>query len=132
MQAPVSPTPGSCGLSDHPCRKAIEGGGQLADILAGMPEIVEALGSVDAIRHHCDPANYLGLSGQMVDRALGVAAQMKHRRCDTRPADDIAEVGHRNFVGLHALSDPTKCALSRVLNGQPAHAVCCCSGARTS
>ena len=55
------------------CRKAIEGGGQLADILAGMPEIVEALGSVDAIRHHCDPANYLGLSGQMVDRALGVA-----------------------------------------------------------
>ena len=43
MQAPVSPTPGSCGLSDHPCRKAIEGGGQLADILAGMPEIAEAL-----------------------------------------------------------------------------------------
>jgi 3-carboxy-cis,cis-muconate cycloisomerase len=61
------------------CRKAIEGGGQLADILAGMPEIVEALGSVDAIRHHCDPANYLGLSGQMVDRALGVAARMKHK-----------------------------------------------------
>jgi 3-carboxy-cis,cis-muconate cycloisomerase len=59
------------------CRKAIEGGGQLADILAEMPEIVEALGSVDAIRHHCDPANYLGLSGQMVDRALGVAAPMK-------------------------------------------------------
>ena len=43
MQAPVPPTPGSCGLSDHPCRKAIEGGGQLADILAGMPEIAEAL-----------------------------------------------------------------------------------------
>ncbi len=61
------------------CRKAIEGGGQLADILAGMPEIVEALGSVDAIHHHCDPANYLGLSGQMVDRALGVAAQMKQK-----------------------------------------------------
>ena len=59
------------------CRKAIEGGGQLADILTEMPEIVEALGSVDAIRHHCDPANYLGLSGQMVDRALGVAAPMK-------------------------------------------------------
>ena len=61
------------------CRKAIEGAGQLADILADMPEIVEALGSVDAIRHHCDPANYLGLSGQMVDRALGAAAQMKHK-----------------------------------------------------
>ena len=53
------------------CRKAIEGNGHLADILADMPEIVEALGSVDAIRRHCDPANYLGLSGQMVDRVLG-------------------------------------------------------------
>jgi 3-carboxy-cis,cis-muconate cycloisomerase len=53
------------------CRKAIEGDGHLADILAGVPEIVEALGSVEAIRRHCDPANYLGLSGQMVDRVLG-------------------------------------------------------------
>ena len=52
------------------CRKAIEGGGDLADILAGMPEIIEALGSADAIRKHCDPANYLGLSGKMVDRVL--------------------------------------------------------------
>ncbi|WP_315835007.1 adenylosuccinate lyase family protein [Bradyrhizobium prioriisuperbiae] len=56
------------------CRKAIEGGGQLADILAGVPEIVDALGSVAAIRRHCDPANYLGLSGQMVDRALQISA----------------------------------------------------------
>ncbi|MEA3073998.1 MAG: 3-carboxy-cis,cis-muconate cycloisomerase [Alphaproteobacteria bacterium] len=56
------------------CRKAIEGGGQLADILAKMPEIVDALGGVDAIRHHCDPANYLGLSGEMVDRVLRTAA----------------------------------------------------------
>jgi 3-carboxy-cis,cis-muconate cycloisomerase len=53
------------------CRKAIEGNGDLADILAGVPEIVDALGSIDAIRRHCDPANYLGLSGQMVDRVLG-------------------------------------------------------------
>jgi 3-carboxy-cis,cis-muconate cycloisomerase len=53
------------------CREAIEGNGQLADILAGMPEIVEALGGVDAIRRHCDPSNYLGLSGEMVDRVLG-------------------------------------------------------------
>jgi 3-carboxy-cis,cis-muconate cycloisomerase len=53
------------------CFEAIEGNGHLADILAGVPEIVEALGGVDSIRHHCDPANYLGLSGQMVDRMLG-------------------------------------------------------------
>lgn len=59
------------------CRKAIEGNGHLADILAGMPEIIEALGSVDAIRRHCDPANYLGLSGQMVDRVLGARMRPK-------------------------------------------------------
>ncbi|WPO39683.1 adenylosuccinate lyase family protein [Tardiphaga sp. 42S5] len=52
------------------CRKAIEGGGKLADILAEVPEIVEALGSKDAIRKHCDPTNYLGLCGPMVDRVL--------------------------------------------------------------
>ena len=52
------------------CRRAIEGGAELADILARMPEIADALGGADAIRRHCDPANYLGLSGQMVDRVL--------------------------------------------------------------
>jgi 3-carboxy-cis,cis-muconate cycloisomerase len=52
------------------CRRAIEGGGQLADILAEVPEVVDALGSVDAIRRHCDPVNYLGLSASMVDRVL--------------------------------------------------------------
>jgi 3-carboxy-cis,cis-muconate cycloisomerase len=52
------------------CRKAIEGGGQLADILVDVPEIAEALGGEAAIRKHCDPANYLGLCGPMVDRVL--------------------------------------------------------------
>jgi 3-carboxy-cis,cis-muconate cycloisomerase len=55
------------------CRKAIEDGGDLADILSAVPEIVSALGGVDAIRHHCNPANYLGLAGQMVDRVLGIS-----------------------------------------------------------
>lgn len=55
------------------CRKAIEGGGTLADILAGVPEIVDALGGKDAIRKHCDPANYLGLCGPMVDRVLSLS-----------------------------------------------------------
>jgi 3-carboxy-cis,cis-muconate cycloisomerase len=53
------------------CRKAIEGGGDFADILAGVPEVVDALGGVDGIRRCCDPANYLGLCGEMVDRVLG-------------------------------------------------------------
>ncbi len=55
------------------CRKAIEGGGMLADHLAEVPEIVEALGGKDNIRKHCDPANYLGLCGPMVDRALSLS-----------------------------------------------------------
>jgi 3-carboxy-cis,cis-muconate cycloisomerase len=60
------------------CRKAIEGGGQLADILAKVPEIVETLGGVGAIQHHCDPVNYLGLSGEMVDRVLRAASATKN------------------------------------------------------
>lgn len=55
------------------CRKAIEGGGQLADILLTVPDIVDALGGEAAIRHHCDPANYLGLCGPMVDRVLALS-----------------------------------------------------------
>jgi len=43
-------------------------------VLARMPEIVEALGGVEAIRRHCDPANYLGLCGEMVDRVLALRA----------------------------------------------------------
>ena len=52
------------------CRAAITNKRLLADVLAGVPEIVDALGSVEAIRHHCDPANYLGLAPQMVDHML--------------------------------------------------------------
>lgn len=56
------------------CRQAIEEGGRLADILAGMPEVLSALGSREAIERCCDPANYLGLSGEMVDRVLGATS----------------------------------------------------------
>jgi 3-carboxy-cis,cis-muconate cycloisomerase len=56
------------------CRTAIDANEQLADVLARMPEIVEALGGVEAIRRHCDPANYLGLCGEMVDRVLALRA----------------------------------------------------------
>ena len=34
--------------------------------MSGEPGIVEPLGGADAIRHHCDPVNYLGLAPQMV------------------------------------------------------------------
>lgn len=70
------------------CRRAIESGAQLADILAGLPEIVDALGSMAAIRHHCDPSNYLGLCGEMVDRALGDDSTMK----DEMDVDQVPRV----------------------------------------
>jgi len=53
------------------CRKAIEEGGTLAERLVAMPEVVEALGDREAVERCCDPVNYLGLSGAMVDRVLG-------------------------------------------------------------
>ncbi|MGD9844142.1 MAG: adenylosuccinate lyase family protein [Variibacter sp.] len=54
------------------CRTAIERDKRLADILGGVPEIVKALGGKAAIEEHCDPKNYLGLCGEMVDRVLAV------------------------------------------------------------
>lgn len=55
------------------CREARERGSRLQDVLVAMPEIVGALGGTDAVERHCDPVNYLGLSGQMVDRVLGTS-----------------------------------------------------------
>ena len=52
------------------CREAIEHGGTLATILQTKSVIVDALGGHDAVERACDPANYLGLSGAMVDRVL--------------------------------------------------------------
>ena len=51
------------------CAKAIEQRRPLFDILSETPEIT---GHVDAdtLRELCDPARYLGLSAQMVDRVL--------------------------------------------------------------
>jgi 3-carboxy-cis,cis-muconate cycloisomerase len=60
------------------CRKAIEQKADLAGVLAGVPEIVEALGGADAIRRHCDPVNYLGLAGDMVDRVLELRKARAH------------------------------------------------------
>lgn len=72
------------------CRKAIEGGGQLAQILSEFPELVDALGGPEATERHCDPANYLGLSGQMVDRAVGLSQARGRTAASTHPGD-VAE-----------------------------------------
>jgi 3-carboxy-cis,cis-muconate cycloisomerase len=52
------------------CRSAVTDRRPLADVLVELPEIVDALGGTEAIRHHCDPANYLGLAPEMVDHML--------------------------------------------------------------
>jgi 3-carboxy-cis,cis-muconate cycloisomerase len=51
------------------CRKAITTGGSFLDLLASDPEISPHLGR-EALSQLVDPANYLGLAGEMVDRVL--------------------------------------------------------------
>ena len=51
------------------CRIVNEQGGRLADVLAGMPDVAGRLDR-QAIERLTDPANYLGMAPQMVDRVL--------------------------------------------------------------
>jgi len=53
------------------CRVAATERRPLAEVLQGVPAILEALGGAEAVEARCDPANYLGLAPQMVDRMLG-------------------------------------------------------------
>jgi 3-carboxy-cis,cis-muconate cycloisomerase len=51
------------------CREAVKGKRHLLDLLAEHPEINKHLDRA-ALARMCDPANYLGQSGAMVDRVL--------------------------------------------------------------
>jgi 3-carboxy-cis,cis-muconate cycloisomerase len=51
------------------CREAMQQGRSLYDVLSQMPQITDALTDAE-IRSMCDPANYTGLAGEMVDRLL--------------------------------------------------------------
>ena len=53
------------------CRVAAQQRKSLYEVLSAMPRITELL-SVDEIREMCDPANYVGLAGEMVDRILAI------------------------------------------------------------
>ena len=55
------------------CREAVRQNRPLLDILSETPQITEHLSRAD-LAELCDPANYLGQSGVMVDRVLS------HRR----------------------------------------------------
>ena len=55
------------------CREAIRANRPLIDLLAEHPEISVHLDRA-ALSKLCDPANYLGQAGVMVDRVVAAAA----------------------------------------------------------
>lgn len=57
------------------CRTVNESGGTLADALAALPEVTKHFDRA-AIERMTDPANYLGLAPQMVDRALELSRKV--------------------------------------------------------
>ena len=56
------------------CRKVVATGRPLIDLLAENAEITKHLDRA-ALTRLCDPANYLGEAGAMVDRVLGMRAK---------------------------------------------------------
>ena len=53
------------------CREATKSGKPLVDLLAADKEISKHVGRKE-LEAMCDPANYLGLAGEMVDRVLAI------------------------------------------------------------
>ncbi len=56
------------------CRRAITSGGSFLDLLAAEPEIAQHMGRAE-LEKLVDPANYLGVAGDMIDRVLQAYAQ---------------------------------------------------------
>ncbi|SAK44983.1 3-carboxy-cis,cis-muconate cycloisomerase [Caballeronia calidae] len=57
------------------CRTVNEAGGTLAEALAALPEVTKHFDRA-AIDRMTDPANYLGLAPQMVDRAIALSNEI--------------------------------------------------------
>jgi 3-carboxy-cis,cis-muconate cycloisomerase len=58
------------------CRKVATTGRPLVDLLAEDPEISKHASRAE-LAAMTDPANYLGLAGEMVDRVLAIEAKLK-------------------------------------------------------
>jgi 3-carboxy-cis,cis-muconate cycloisomerase len=56
------------------CRKVVATGRPLADLLAEKQEIAKHMSKTELAKL-CDPANYLGQAGEMVDRVLALRAR---------------------------------------------------------
>jgi 3-carboxy-cis,cis-muconate cycloisomerase len=57
------------------CRTVDEEGGTLAEALAALPAVMRHFDRT-ALERLTEPANYLGLAPQMVDRALALSARV--------------------------------------------------------
>ncbi len=55
------------------CREAATSGKPLVDLLAKTPRF-PSTSAARELEQMCDPANYLGLAGEMVDRVLAIEA----------------------------------------------------------
>ena len=53
------------------CRQVVATGRPLADLLAENKEIAKHMSKAE-LQELCDPANYLGQAGEMVDRVLAL------------------------------------------------------------
>ena len=60
---------------DH-CREALKSGRMLYDVLADDPEIAKHMSKAELAKL-TDPANYVGLAGEMVDRVLAIEAKQR-------------------------------------------------------
>jgi 3-carboxy-cis,cis-muconate cycloisomerase len=60
------------------CREVVATGKPLVDLLEKNPEIAPHMKRAE-LEKLCDPANYLGLAGEMVDRVLALEAKQKKR-----------------------------------------------------
>lgn len=68
--APATGRQGAHDLVYAACRKAAETNASLYDVLAKTQDVAVPLG-LERLRELTDPANYLGASGEMIDRVLG-------------------------------------------------------------
>ena len=75
---------------DH-CREALKSGRMLHDVLADDPEISKHMSKAELTKL-TDPANYVGLAGEMVDRVLAIESRQKQRRGSMVP-DSLLEGG---------------------------------------
>jgi 3-carboxy-cis,cis-muconate cycloisomerase len=57
------------GLVEKAARRSVESGREFRAVLLDIPEVADGLGA-DGLDEALDPAGYLGVSAELIDRAL--------------------------------------------------------------